>query len=58
MSETKDDTMELFKLRKLYVAKETVTYEEYCQQQLDNMMDEMDERCFGEMAEGQFVRSH
>lgn len=33
-------------------------YEIYCQQQLDNMLDDMEDRCFGEMAEGQFVRSH
>jgi len=33
-------------------------YEKFCQQQLTQMEDEMDERCFGEMAEGQFVRSH
>jgi hypothetical protein len=33
-------------------------YEKYCQEQLDNMLDDMEDRCFGEMAEGQFVRSH
>lgn len=33
-------------------------YETYCQQQLDDMLDNMDGRCFGDMAEGQFVRSH
>ncbi len=33
-------------------------YEKYCQQQLDNMLDDMEDRCFGDMAEGQFVRSH
>jgi len=33
-------------------------YESYCQQQLNDMLDDMDGRCFGDMAEGQFVRSH
>lgn len=33
-------------------------YEAYCQQQLDDMLDSMDGRCYGDMAEGQFVRSH
>lgn len=33
-------------------------YEAYCQQQLDDMLDSMEGRCFGDMAEGQFVRSH
>ena len=33
-------------------------YEKYCQQQLDNMLDDMEDRCIGDMAEGQFVRSH
>lgn len=33
-------------------------YETYCQQQLDEMLDDMDGRCFGDMAEGHFVRSH
>lgn len=39
-------------------AKEMTEYEKHCQQQLDNMLDNMEDRCFGEMAEGQFVRSH
>ena len=38
--------------------KEMTEYEKHCQQQLDNMLDDMEDRCFGEMAEGQFVRSH
>jgi len=33
-------------------------YEKHCQEKLDNMLDDMEDRCFGEMAEGQFVRSH
>lgn len=33
-------------------------YATYCQQQLNDMLDDMDGRCFGDMAEGQFVRSH
>lgn len=34
-------------------------YERYCQQQSDAMFDDWgDDRCFGEMAEGQFVRGH
>jgi hypothetical protein len=33
-------------------------YEQHCQEQLDKMLDDMEDRCFGDMAEGQFVRSH
>lgn len=34
-------------------------YERYCQQQADAFMDEIgDDRCFGDMAEGVFVRGH
>ena len=33
-------------------------YERHCQEQLDKMLDDMEDRCFGDMAEGQFVRSH
>ena len=34
-------------------------YERYCREQADMWMDELgDDRCFGEMAEGQFVRGH
>lgn len=33
-------------------------YEKFCKEQLDNMLDDMEDRCFGDMAEGQFVRSH
>ncbi len=34
-------------------------YERYCQQQADAFFDEIgDDRCFGDMAEGQFVRGH
>lgn len=40
--------------------KETLSdYEKYCQQQADAFMDEIgDDRCFGDMAEGMFVRGH
>lgn len=44
--------------RNLYVMRVPTAYEEFCRQQLDSMMDDMDGRCFGEMPEGQFVRSH
>lgn len=34
-------------------------YELYCQQQVEAFEDELgDERCFGNMAEGVFVRGH
>lgn len=34
-------------------------YERYCRQQADAFFDEIgDDRCFGDMAEGQFVRGH
>lgn len=34
-------------------------YELYCQQQVEAFEDELgDERCFGSMAEGVFVRGH
>lgn len=45
-------------LRNLYVMRVPTQYEEFCRQQLDNMEDDMDGRCIGDMAEGQFVRSH
>lgn len=45
-------------LRNLYVMKVPTEYEEFCQQQLSDMMDDIGDRCFGDMAEGQFVRSH
>lgn len=45
-------------LRNLYTMKVPTQYEEYCQQQLSDMMDDIGDRCFGDMAEGQFVRSH
>ncbi|MCR5313441.1 MAG: hypothetical protein K6E54_07345 [Bacteroidaceae bacterium] len=37
---------------------EKTDYEKHCQQELDNMLENMEDRCFGDMAEGQFVRSH
>ena len=37
---------------------ESTDYARYCQQQLDDMLESMEDRCFGDMAEGQFVRSH
>jgi len=33
-------------------------YEKFCQQQIEQMEEDMEGRCYGEMAEGQFVRSH
>lgn len=45
-------------LRNLYVMKVLTPYEEYCKHQLDDMEDDMDGRCFGDMLEGHFVRSH
>jgi len=39
-------------------SEEKTEYEKHCQEQLDSMLDDMEDRCFGEMAEGQFVRSH
>lgn len=45
-------------LRNLYTMKILTPYEEYCQHQLSDMEDDLDGRCFGDMLEGHFVRSH
>lgn len=45
-------------LRNLYTMKVLTPYEEYCQHQLSDMEDDLEGRCFGDMLEGHFVRSH
>ncbi len=50
-------TVEL--LRRLAVPTQLSDYERYCKEQADAFFDELgDDRCFGEMPEGQFVRGH